>query len=214
MWPSFETASSIFDWANWFLLGALAIGVVSTGLVIWMGNIKEEYLRRELAATGERTKVAEQRAAEATLALEKFKAPRLLLATDANRIANELRPFAGTPFDMSVIVGDPEAMTLLLQIAAALRDGAGWSWVEWNHPSGPFMTVYSFPDTPNIGQGGTAIGIRVQISEERKAEFGPAAAALIKALTATKLEVTADAAQGPDVPNNDTIHIRVGKKPQ
>jgi len=110
MWPSFATASWVYDWANVFLIGALTVGAASTVLVVWMGNVKEEYLRRDLASTSldathavlqttilakdiadanERTAIAEQRAAEATLALEKFKAPRELKEAAANIISTQ-----------------------------------------------------------------------------------------------------------------------------
>jgi len=113
---------------------------------------------------------------------------------------------------MSVIVGDPEAMALLMQITTVLQEGCGWTWVEWNHPSGPFMNVYAFPETPNVGQGGASIGVRVEVSPTQ-ADFGPAASALIEALKMAGLEVSALGVEAPDVPNHDTIHIRIGKKP-
>ncbi len=49
MWPSFETAVWLYNAANIFLIGALAIAVIATALVVWMGNVKEEQLRRDLA---------------------------------------------------------------------------------------------------------------------------------------------------------------------
>lgn len=49
--------------ANWGLIIGLILGVISTVLLVWMGNVKEVYLRRELAATGERAGHAEERAA-------------------------------------------------------------------------------------------------------------------------------------------------------
>lgn len=65
MWPSFETAVWLYDSANIFLVGALAIGVISTFLVVWMGNVKEEYLRRDLSSTNARSEEAKAASAEA-----------------------------------------------------------------------------------------------------------------------------------------------------
>lgn len=65
MWPSFETASSVYDWANIGLICALVAGVVSTVLIVWMGNVKEGYLRRDIATTEGRAANADQQAAEA-----------------------------------------------------------------------------------------------------------------------------------------------------
>jgi len=50
MWPSLETASRIYDGANITLVLALAFGVVATILIVWMGNVKEEYLRERIAS--------------------------------------------------------------------------------------------------------------------------------------------------------------------
>ena len=65
MWPSYETASSIYDKANIALLVGLAIGVIATILVIWMGNVKEEYLKRDVGATNA---IAEKARADAAIA--------------------------------------------------------------------------------------------------------------------------------------------------
>lgn len=69
MWPSEEWASRLYNLANMFLIAGLAVGVISTVLVVWMGNVKEEYLNRDLAATNERAAEAEKRAAQANLEL-------------------------------------------------------------------------------------------------------------------------------------------------
>ena len=60
MWPSFETASWLFDRANIVLIGAAAFGVAATILLVWMGNVKEAYLRKDLATTRERTELLER----------------------------------------------------------------------------------------------------------------------------------------------------------
>jgi hypothetical protein len=59
MRPSFDLASSIYDWANICLIGALIVGAASTILVVWMGNVKEADLQRDLAASKERLAAAE-----------------------------------------------------------------------------------------------------------------------------------------------------------
>lgn len=63
MWPSEGWASFLYDWANVVLVVGLVLSVTSTIVLIWTGNIKETYLRKELAATGERAAHAEERAA-------------------------------------------------------------------------------------------------------------------------------------------------------
>ncbi len=63
MWPSEDWASRLYDLANWGLIVGLIIGVISTVVLVWMGNVKESYLKKGLAATNERAAHAEERAA-------------------------------------------------------------------------------------------------------------------------------------------------------
>ena len=60
MWPSEELASRIYDWANWGLVVGLVIGIIATVLVVWMGNVKEAYLRKHLSETNERSQKLEE----------------------------------------------------------------------------------------------------------------------------------------------------------
>lgn len=54
MWPSEATAALIYDIANIVLIVGLVIGAVATVLIVWMGNVKEGYLKREVASAHER----------------------------------------------------------------------------------------------------------------------------------------------------------------
>lgn len=65
MWPSEEWASRIYDWSNVGLLVGLVIGVISTCLVVWMGNVKEAYFKNQIAVTKQDTALANERAAKA-----------------------------------------------------------------------------------------------------------------------------------------------------
>jgi hypothetical protein len=47
--PSPALASKVFGWANLGLLASLVVGAVSTGLIVWMGGIKEDALRADIA---------------------------------------------------------------------------------------------------------------------------------------------------------------------
>ncbi len=91
MWPSLEVASWLYDGANIGLIIGLILGVVSTVLIVWMGNTKEEYLKRDLANTHERAAKAELLAANTNLELEKFKAPRSLAVEQHVRIIENLK---------------------------------------------------------------------------------------------------------------------------
>jgi multidrug efflux pump subunit AcrA (membrane-fusion protein) len=71
MWPSSETAARLYDLANIGLIIGLVVGIVSTLLVVWMGNVKEEYLNRELAHSRERTASLEKQSGESKTAIAK-----------------------------------------------------------------------------------------------------------------------------------------------
>ena len=71
MWPSFETAVRLYDAANMFLIGALVVGAIATVLVVWMGNVKEEHLRRDLANTNVRAEEAKADASQSLAAASK-----------------------------------------------------------------------------------------------------------------------------------------------
>jgi len=138
MWPSYEAASSIFDLENWFLIGALALGVISTGLVIWMGNVKEGYLRKDVSSAGERASIADAQAATAgrdaakaneaaaalqaqNIALEAQIAPRRLKSEDVERLVLVLRRHPGEIIAIVSYALDAEAAALGEQLIRILR---------------------------------------------------------------------------------------------
>jgi len=67
VWPSFELASRLYDLANIAFIVSLIVGVFATVLLVWMGNVKEGFLRRDVAQAGAHAADANERAA----ALEK-----------------------------------------------------------------------------------------------------------------------------------------------
>jgi len=74
MWPSINVAVGLYDLGNIGLIIGLVIGVISTVLVVWMGNIKEEYLNRELAVSRERTASLEKQSTESQAEIAKANA--------------------------------------------------------------------------------------------------------------------------------------------
>jgi len=136
MWPSFETAVRLYDVANISLIGALVIGVIATALVIWMGNVKEEYLRRDLADTNARAEEAkaasseanaraaelEKEAANARLETERIKeavAWRVMPPESASELEKVLSTKPGS-VNLRYMDGDPEALFLAIQISHIL----------------------------------------------------------------------------------------------
>jgi hypothetical protein len=128
VWPSEELASKIYDAANWGLVFGLVIGVVSTFMLVWMGNVKEAYLRRAIADTNERAaeanRIAEQERV-ARLKLEQSFAPRGLTIAQGNALIAALKSFADQKFMFATYPDDREAVHFCEVINEVLQ-GAGW----------------------------------------------------------------------------------------
>jgi hypothetical protein len=77
-------------------------------------------LSNETAEANVRAKEAEARAAEANLALERFKAPRTLTAEEFAHVTEAARPFAGMKFSIALF-NDPEPINLAAQIESGRR---------------------------------------------------------------------------------------------
>lgn len=197
MWPSFETAVWLYDRANLLVIGALTIGVIATVLVVWMGNVKEEYLRRDLASTNERAANAEERAAEANLELARLKAPRTLTAEQKNRISERVRKFPGTIFDATTYPGEPEAVAFT-NIISELLEAAGWTL------------------NPRRGQSslmGSASGMVVVIGKHAGAPAEMAGKELTAALAGEGVTVSLAHASLQVNPIKVAIQIQVARKP-
>ncbi|MBI3700297.1 MAG: hypothetical protein HY242_07610 [Afipia sp.] len=109
-WPSLEWASWIFDRASFVLIASLAVGVLATVAIVWMGIVKEHHwdLLRE-------------KSEDARIALEAKVAPRRLSGEQSAKMEEAL---AGAPLLPIVVVSrlfDPEGADFADDIAAVLR---------------------------------------------------------------------------------------------
>jgi hypothetical protein len=212
---SIEHALSVAD--KWALLftALVVVGVAGelwVGWYHWSKDRKLAPLRAELSEILQsEIEVARADSAKSRLDLAKIKTPRSLSSEQARDLSTVISKFKGTRFDISAIVGDPEALALVGPMADALRN-AGWAWIEFNHPNGPFMNVYSIAGLPNIGQVGTT-GVSVVMHADHQAEFQVAAAALSNALDTLDIKADSGTTGRLDIPNHDTLHILIGRKP-
>ena len=121
MWPSFLTASWLYNLANYALVGSLIVGVVATVFVVWMGNVKEDYLWRDVSAAKERAATLEKQAADARLQTEQLKSAIRNRSIDAASYVLLVQALSVAP--SSAIVrypqGDHEAWQLSAQILSA-----------------------------------------------------------------------------------------------
>lgn len=94
-----------------------------------------------------------------------------------------------------------------------MLETAGWKWVDWNPPNGPFTQVYTFSgtDKPNIGQFGF-FDVLVILHPDHAAELSKPAEALVTALKAEGFAAALELVSNPSIPNKDTVHVTVGRK--
>src|SRR6266478_4464256 len=140
MWPSEDWASKLSDWANIGLIASLIAGVISTVRLVWMGNVKETYLKRELGATSARAAEADAKAegfrldivkanentaklaheaAAAKLETEKLKQVVAWRVIPPEAIAELEKVLSRKPGSVNLRYtdGDPEALFLAIQIS-------------------------------------------------------------------------------------------------
>jgi len=152
---------------------------------------------------------ASQKAAEAQLALEKFKAPRMLTLEQQAKITEEMEPFAGTPIVFGVFQ-DPEAFALLDQVSRMLTL-AGWIEQEWK--SGGDIVLTRGGGHPIAGFT-VVTGVYVQADASHAADFGPIVAKLAQMLSEAGIGAKAEVGRMGANTNNDAIKILIGQKPR
>jgi hypothetical protein len=216
MWPSLPAANHVADVANWFFIGSLVVGVVSSILIVWMAGVKEGYWEKDRAESAERiaslrvqgdqlrkdTAEANASALKSALALEEFKAPRILSPKKQAELTDKMKSYAGQEYAFA-ISPTIDALPLMEQIDAALG-AAGWVKVG---PLGAIVVA------------GAAVayfhsaGVRVQVANSKIDDFGPLA--ILLAQTLTDAGVVAASAMSPDVEVRPTaIQIVIGIKPK
>jgi hypothetical protein len=150
---------------------------------------------------------ANARADEARLQLEKFKTPRDFPIEKQAALAEKMRKFSNIQFDTGVASTDPEHLSLLKQLSAALKK-AGWAPVAWE---GPGSTIGDKDSTPTIGIASVA-GIAIFVNPDSKTELWDAVVELTDSLNEAGLVAHNGRMAVSGNMNIDTIHVMVGRK--
>lgn len=159
MWPSEEWASRLFDWANVGIISSLTVGVVSTMLLVWMGNVKEAYgkitqrnFELELSKQQERAAKAERELLEE----RQHTANRDIPPEDQAAISEKLTAFTGQHASVETFPVTFETQSLATQIEVILNNA---KWDLTHLPAGtsaaPNVTVqgvgiFSTPDKQSV----------------------------------------------------------------
>ena len=225
MEPSFAVASLIQFWAIVFFLVSLAVGVVSTAVIFWMGSIKEEYLTSDIAEANERVAVldnetarlsaeaeaSKDRAAQAELALASLRKQIEPRTIDFLAFSEDLK--SGPKAHVRIIFprDDIESHNLSMQIFFGLM-AAGWTA---DHPQPIQPGDDNFSDfggdlsskVPSaMAAGGNITGISILTGREGSS----ASLALRNALLKTGLPITSSTGT---YPITEDVRVVVGSKP-
>lgn len=168
---------------------------------------KAEGFRLSIATANRQAEEAKERAVQAELQLAKFKTPRTLSLEQQKRISEKLKGFAGTQFDVALLM-DPECQNLLPQIENALK-AAGWVEIDWKGGD----IAFTRPNLPVTGIA-TVTGVIIQMHPEQVEELRQAALTLDIALNVEGIASEAQGGVGIANTNSKAIHILIGKKPQ
>ena len=212
---SLETLSSFFNGAVVVLTAFLAVA----GFFAWkysseLGALKDETLTRfkiesskEIAAANERASLAEERAAEAKLALEKYREPRRPTDKQLDLLIERIKPFKGTKFDVGHNPDDREQLNFLWYLEPAIPR-AGWIRIDWK--GGDMFRMNGWPGN-HISGSASVINVSIEVHPVNLEKLKPAAEALAGALKEIGIEATTGDFNNNSM-NADAIHILVGQK--
>jgi hypothetical protein len=203
------------------IVGIGVAGEAVYGFRIWWNNRKlrrlqdEENLALQLKVSEFQQKAesfrldiarANERAAEAQLALEKFKAWRTINADDQKQMVKSLRAFKGTPFSLST-AGQPEPISLVQLVRSILRQA------EWTQLPAPWGTNFLGDSMPSISVNvETHSGIILFVNPSRLHDWGAAAGILKQLLEKQGFDTReSNPTEGIDA-KPDAIHISIGTK--
>jgi hypothetical protein len=170
-------------------------------------KLKAEGFERDIATANQKAAEADARAAEANLQLVKLKTTRMLIAAQQARIAEKLKAFSGTEFDVA-IYNDPEVVQLWPNIEMVLA-AAGWTQVHWIGGD----LILNRSGRPVVGLV-SVVGVEVRIYPDHMKEFWEPGRAFVSALNAEGINALALPNVGEPSTKHNALHILIGKKPQ
>ena len=226
-WDSLPAVTRYHNWAEIAGIIAVAVLVVAEIIQFKYGHRRDDLIAQEQTATNQRhdeemarlhldtaqsnARAAEatQKATEAQLALEKFKAPRVLQPEQWAAIAAAMRQFGNIQFDVAVgPMGDPEPEIFGRTLADTLSNG-GWTQIDWD-TNDPQIRLER---TGSRFVGFAAVtNVIIDIHPAEAGRLWPAAQALAAALKAQGVDADAQQGSGGRNKNNTAIHVMIGRK--
>lgn len=194
MWGfSLEFWESVFLWATGIAAVAGGVSVLSAFVAGIIGYRTSDVVQKDMAV---KLAEANARAAEAHLALEKYKAPRSLDAPEVQLLVSQLRPFSGQKYQITTFWDVQEPLAFSNQLHNALQQ-SGWKFIPHGE-GGSFLL-------------GVLSGVQVWVHPKAQPSVLKAADALVSALAAAGASPTLKQ-QDAATPNDSIIRLNVGTK--
>jgi hypothetical protein len=240
MWPSLPVANHIADVANWFFIGSLVVGVVSTILIVWMAGVKEAYWDQDREAA--QVRIAELNNETARLhAIDLLTNNSLQAGLQTGR-ANALAAEANRSMAQAIAVAqglvkreDTSESTRVLYIVSKVEPFAGKKFdavvtsaaisiggllgsIKGTLKQAGWIEIERDDPTAGTGlfsmdRGGGPALVRIDVDGSKDSELLKAAEALASALNAEGIAATVNEKAEIDAANVNVIHILVGPKP-
>jgi hypothetical protein len=166
--------------------------------------------RAAIAGANERAAEATKKAQEASLELAKFKAPRALTQEQRGRIADKLKQFSGTEYDIAISENDPEILDFVSLVEIVLST-AEWTELDWK---GTGEGLIRGRGKPIIRLGASVKNVVIGVNENQPRKLMESAQALSDALMVEDIEATAGWHTPHEMSstNPNAIHILIGRK--
>ena len=181
-----DAASLVQNAANIALLLSLVVGVISTFLVIWTGNIKESYLKRDIGSANAVAETAKKDAAIANEHAALLKKEAEVAKLEQERLKKELAWRTVTKKQIEIIrsnipephprlkiwlqysEADPEALAYAQQIGNAINSSnfeiQTTGFITWGGATG--LSISPNEGSEYLFKAFNAAGIKAVIAEE------------------------------------------------
>ena len=203
-------ADRLFTISNAVIIVGAAMVLIGTIGAIVLSGVREQFSNARISDNEAKTAQASAeseiakkgaaeanaRALEAQLALEKFKAPRLLTNQQVQQIADKLKVYAGQEFGIVTYWDMKEPLALANQIYTPLVF-ANWKFIK--------------PERTGFMLGGNE-GVQIWRHPNADDRVQKAADALVAALNEADVTAVLKLQNSADPPN-DKINLNVGTKP-
>lgn len=224
LWPALDWASWIFHRAGFVLIASLVIGVIATGLIVWMGIVKEHHwdLARELSAKKiaelnnqtERLKAENLVLQKELIATQHVLADRYIWPNDQPAIREALSKFPGQVVRMWVYpASSPDTFTLGMMVAGVMHS-SNWQVTLWD-----MHTATPIPGISVLYRKGVTDA--KEAAETLVSQLGKIKAGMVVGPTAMEADEPIGTPPAPatvawttskEIPDEETIRVFVGGK--